>query len=95
MSTATYALAQITGLRTPDTAGQFSGTRTLSGGTGAAWNNGTVQTIYKRMFPQDQFPATPSQAEILRYEVASRYVDMGDGSWMLKVATMTYSDLNF
>jgi hypothetical protein len=91
-STASYALSQISGLRTPDSSGQFSGTRTLSGGTNAvAW--GSVQPIYKRMFPQDQFPQNPSQAEILRYEVASRYVDAGSNSWMSQIATMDPDDM--
>jgi len=94
LSTASYAMSQITGFRTADTTGQFSGTRTLSGGTTAtAWGNGDVQKIYARMFPNDQFPTAPSQAEVLRYEVASRYVDMGDGSWQLKIATMNPDDM--
>lgn len=56
-------------------------------GANLAWNDNTVQTKYKILFPGAEFPPKPSEWEMLRYEVYSRYADTtGADAWQVAIS---------
>lgn len=72
MSPALNALSQIVALRNPDL--------NLSASYQGTWQS-IAQPVYANIFPGTTIPPTPSEAEIMRFEVLRRYADFGSTSW--------------
>ncbi len=52
-----------------------------------AWSDPSVEIKYKTLFPNAEFPKKPSEWEMLRYEVYSRYADTtGPDAWQIKIS---------
>ncbi|MBW5285890.1 hypothetical protein [Burkholderia gladioli] len=68
--------------------------QTVNGETvGQTWNDAATKTKYAQLFPGQPFPAVPSEWELLRYDVYSRWADaIGPDSWQSRVATMTQEE---
>lgn len=59
-------------------------------GAATAWNDATVKAKYATLFPNATFPDKPSEWEMLRYEIYSRYADTtGNDAWQVKISTAT------
>lgn len=59
-------------------------------GAATAWNDATVKAKYATLFPNATFPEKPSEWEMLRYEIYSRYADTtGNDAWQVKISTAT------
>ncbi|GAS61480.1 hypothetical protein ABUJ42_21100 [Salmonella enterica subsp. enterica serovar Chester] len=53
-----------------------------------AWTDASVKTKYATLFPGAEFPAKPSEWEMLRYEIYSRYADTtGADAWQVKISS--------
>lgn len=68
--------------------------QTVNGETvGQTWNDPATKAKYAQLFPGQPFPAVPSEWELLRYDVYSRWADAtGPDSWQSRVATMTQEE---
>jgi len=63
---------------------------TSSKGAETAWKDQVVRDKYKVLFPNAKFPENPSEWEMLRYEIYSRYADTtGNDAWQVKISTAT------
>ncbi len=63
---------------------------TSSKGAETAWKDQVVRDKYKVLFPNAKFPENPSEWEMLRYEIYSRYADTtGSDAWQVKISTAT------
>lgn len=63
---------------------------TSSKGAETAWKDRVVRDKYKVLFPNAKFPENPSEWEMLRYEIYSRYADTtGNDAWQVKISTAT------
>jgi hypothetical protein len=57
-------------------------------GAAQSWNDDSVQKKYKTLFPGAEFPPQPSEWEMLRYEIYSRYADTtGSKAWQVQIST--------
>lgn len=62
-------------------------------GAKVAWTDAAVQTKYKTLFPGADFPPNPSEWEMLRYEIYSRYADTSSSdSWQVKISSADEKD---
>ncbi|ECI6612951.1 hypothetical protein EU408_22975 [Salmonella enterica subsp. enterica] len=53
-----------------------------------AWTDASVKTKYATLFPGAEFPAKPSEWEMLRYEIYSRYAGTtGADAWQVKISS--------
>lgn len=53
-----------------------------------AWTDASVKTKYETLFPGAEFPPKPSEWEMLRYEIYSRYADTtGADAWQVKISS--------
>lgn len=85
MSAGIQALSSLVGSRTPMSAGLGSTTaKTIANN----WKQ-TAADVYQRVFPEGTpVPDVPSMAEMLRYEVYRRFLDVGgQESWINKLDT--------
>jgi len=88
LSAAADALSNIASIRFANPA---LAQQTVNGETvGQTWNDPATKAKYAQLFPGQPFPAVPSEWELLRYDVYSRWADAtGPDSWQSRVATMT------
>lgn len=57
-------------------------------GASQAWTDASVKTKYATLFPGAEFPSKPSEWEMLRYEIYSRYADTtGADAWQVKISS--------
>ncbi|ECC5184996.1 hypothetical protein CS238_05320 [Salmonella enterica] len=57
-------------------------------GASLAWNDASVKAKYATLFPGTTFPKKPSEWEMLRYEIYSRYADTtGPDAWQVKISS--------
>ncbi|MDH1480581.1 hypothetical protein N5E88_13955, partial [Enterobacter cloacae] len=57
-------------------------------GANLAWTDTTVKSKYATLFPGATFPDNPSEWEMLRYEIYSRYADTtGADAWQVKISS--------
>ncbi|WP_407579548.1 hypothetical protein [Citrobacter koseri] len=57
-------------------------------GANLAWTDASVQAKYATLFPGAEFPPKPSEWEMLRYEIYSRYADTtGADAWQVKISS--------
>lgn len=57
-------------------------------GASQAWTDTSVKTKYATLFPGAEFPPKPSEWEMLRYEIYSRYADTtGADAWQVKISS--------
>ncbi|WP_196480570.1 hypothetical protein [Burkholderia vietnamiensis] len=91
LSAAADALSDIASIRFANPA---LAQQTVNGETvGQTWNDPATRTKYAQLFPGQPFPAVPSEWELLRYDVYSRWADAtGPDSWQSRVATMTQEE---
>ncbi|EJP9635905.1 hypothetical protein NZF17_005196 [Salmonella enterica] len=62
-------------------------------GASLAWNDATVKEKYATLFPGATFPPKPSEWEMLRYEIYSRYADTtGPDAWQVKISSADERD---
>ncbi|SXF08894.1 Uncharacterised protein [Klebsiella variicola] len=56
-------------------------------GASLAWKDAAVKAKYETLFPGTTFPNDPSEWEMLRYEIYSRYADTtGSDAWQTKIS---------
>lgn len=91
LSAAADALSNIASIRFANPA---LAQQTVNGETvGQTWNDPATKAKYAQLFPGQPFPAVPSEWELLRYDVYSRWADAtGPDSWQSRVATMTQEE---
>ncbi|EOU6128925.1 hypothetical protein ACN937_002328, partial [Escherichia coli] len=57
-------------------------------GANLAWSDASVKSKYATLFPGTTFPDNPSEWEMLRYEIYSRYADTtGADAWQVKISS--------
>lgn len=57
-------------------------------GANLAWSDKKVKDKYKTLFPGADFPPKPSEWEMLRYEIYSRYADTtGSDAWQVQISS--------
>lgn len=57
-------------------------------GASLAWSDASVKSKYATLFPGTTFPDNPSEWEMLRYEIYSRYADTtGADAWQVKISS--------
>ncbi|HBR3366881.1 hypothetical protein AAHV16_23370 [Klebsiella pneumoniae] len=57
-------------------------------GANLAWSDASVKNKYATLFPGTTFPDNPSEWEMLRYEIYSRYADTtGADAWQVKISS--------
>lgn len=57
-------------------------------GANLAWTDDSVKQKYKTLFPGAEFPPKPSEWEMLRYEIYSRYADTtGSKAWQVAISS--------
>ncbi|EJF2873886.1 hypothetical protein M8E79_004508, partial [Salmonella enterica] len=57
-------------------------------GANLAWLDASVKNKYATLFPGTTFPDNPSEWEMLRYEIYSRYADTtGADAWQVKISS--------
>lgn len=57
-------------------------------GASLAWSDASVKSKYATLFPSTTFPDNPSEWEMLRYEIYSRYADTtGADAWQVKISS--------
>lgn len=57
-------------------------------GASLAWSDASVKSKYATLFPGTTFPDDPSEWEMLRYEIYSRYADTtGADAWQVKISS--------
>ncbi|MDJ7049506.1 hypothetical protein LEC33_25525 [Salmonella enterica] len=57
-------------------------------GASLAWNDASVKAKYATLLPGATFPKKPSEWEMLRYEIYSRYADTtGSDAWQVKISS--------
>lgn len=65
-----------------------SSVNAASGQFGQTWQSAEVKTLYAKLFPNQVYPTNPSEWEMLRYDIFSRYADAdGADSWQAKSAS--------
>ena len=91
LSAAADALSNIASIRFANPA---LAQQTVIGETvGQTWNDPATKAKYEQLFPGQPFPVVPSEWELLRYDVYSRWADAtGPDSWQSRVATMTQEE---
>lgn len=90
-SAAVDALTNIASIRYANpTLASTTGVNAATGTFGEVWGSAEVKTLYANVFPNQKFPDQPSEWEMLRYDIFSRYADAnGASSWQAKSATFT------
>lgn len=90
LSAAQNALNSIVAMRTASSGlKQGSQINLMTGDAKKAWPSN--KDIWARVFPGEKFPETPSEFDLIRFDIFSRYADSGDDSWQTKVTS--YDDL--
>jgi len=57
-------------------------------GANLAWSDASVKQKYETLFPGATFPTKPSEWEMLRYEIYSRYADTtGPSAWQVLISS--------